>query len=344
VAPLVVAALLLLALPACDLFGGGAATPTPVPPTRQAAPSATAGAPTTGPAPPTRTGTPAMTPGAPPAGAATPTAPPVAGGPSPTGAVASPPTPAPQEADTAGGPLLSLAVNGGREVTVPAGWPLLARAGLLHPAAMLAGVTPPPLVVGAPGRGWAESVRVVVADERGAAQTWPLHPAQTTTGPLALDATTGGELVWWLTPEETSRLAPGLYTAQAVLETSGAGGWQGRVSSVPVSIRIMAEPATLSPAEESEKQILLASYEWWRNNPNQALAHLDALLATQPGNIEALAFKGDLRDEAGATAEALQLYDQAIDAFTAQNPPDTDPPVDLLLRRRELRDKLINGP
>jgi tetratricopeptide (TPR) repeat protein len=152
-------------------------------------------------------------------------------------------------------------------------------------------------------------------------------------------------LLWYLTPTDTAKLPEGLYRLDAMLDTSAstlAGGWQGHVSAVPVQVRITAAPATLSPDQQAEQIAVLVAYELWRGNTAQALAYLDARLAEQPDDYNALTLKGDLLAAAGQDKEALALYDQALDAYLAQNPGAEEQPETLLVKRGLLQQKVYN--
>ena len=324
-------------LPACDLLGGPQATPTPTPSHLPPATPA-AGTPEPGPSSPTPAkgtvptaagGNPATPPSSGPATRGT-----------PSSGSAGPPT---AIVDTPGGPLLEVAVNGGREAEVPRGWPLLLLVDLTHPdiAAPEAEVTPLPIA--AAQGDWSNAIRVTVRNARGGAETWPLHLAQTPSQTLTLDTARQGQLLWYLAPEETARLAEGDYTLRATLDTTAStvpGGWRGHVRAVPVLVHVSAEPATLTAEQEAEKAEVLVAYALWRGDTTQALAHLDARLSRQPADYNALTLKADILVAAGRNEEALALYNQAIDAYLAQNPNAGEQPEGLLVKRGLLQEKV----
>jgi hypothetical protein len=341
--PRAVLGLLLLAatlLSACDLLGGPSATPTPAPPALPG-PTAPATAPGTSvagavrptPGRPTRPpeGTRAAPPTTGPASAATP---PAGTAPAPT-----------DGADTPGGPLFEVAVNGSREAEVPQGWPLLVLVSLTHPDLAAPDALVTPMTIGTAQGDWSTAIQLTIRNPRGGPETWPLRLAQTPSPTLTLDAERQGTLLWYLAPQDTARLPEGLYTLSATLDTTAAplaGGWPGHLSAVPVQIRVGPEPLPLSAEQEAEQAELLVAYELWRGQREQALALLDARLTRHPTDFNALTLKADLLAAAGRDPEALALYNQAIDAYLAANPDSDEPPEALLVKRGLLQEKVYN--
>jgi hypothetical protein len=247
--------------------------------------------------------------------------------------------------DTPGGPLFEVAVNGAREVEVPAGWPLLVLVNLTHPDIAAPDALVTPLALGPAQDDWSPAIQITIRDERGGAAAWPLHLAQPPTQTLTHDTTRQGTLLRYVAPEDTARLPPGRYTLSATLDTTAAawaGGWQGHVTAVPVQIHLSAEPLPLSPDLEAGKAEVQVAYELWRGHTAQALALLDARLTRRPTDVNALTLKADLLVAAGQDQPALALYNQALDAFLAENPGSPEPPEALLVKRGLLEQKVYN--
>jgi tetratricopeptide (TPR) repeat protein len=235
--------------------------------------------------------------------------------------------------------VLSVAVNGGGRPRAYRGWPLLVRARLLHPNAYARDGKVEPLVLAAAAGPWSAAVRLEVHDQRGEALRWPFHLVAQGAPALALDAQTGGDLTWYLAPEETAALPAGDCTLVARLDTrdsAAPGGWKGARSSETVRLAVGEGPAALSPEQEATKYVLLAEYARLRGDPKQALAHVEDLLSKQPGSIAGLTVKADLLADTGRHLEALAACNKAIDAFHARYPKSREPPHGLLLRRRAL--------
>lgn len=248
------------------------------------------------------------------------------------------------EAEDTPGPLVSLAINGTAEVDAVRGWPLVAVVGVMHPFAMRPGVTSP-IVLTRQGGTWSEALRLVVTNDRGQVVAWPFSAAAAASPTIALDGQTVGEMVWWLAPEESARLALGAHQVVAVLEIPAAaeGGWTGRRRTDAVSVRVIDEPNLLSAQQEVEKRQRFTEYHLRRGDRQQAIGEVDKLLARQPKNVWALKTKGDWHAAAGRNREALALYDDALAAFYAEHPGPREPPDELLWEQRAVMTRLLQG-
>jgi hypothetical protein len=246
--------------------------------------------------------------------------------------------------DTTIAPVLSISANGGGEVELFQGWPLLAHAEILHPAAFDASIPEAPLLVAAQQGPWSNALQIGALDDSGNVHTWPFHLAETPTSTLSLTVPEGAAVDWWISPEETTRLAAGSYQVIAYLDTrqvTNPGTWRGTVSSVPVAVRIAPEPASLSPEQLSLKYRLLAHYTLLRGDQAQALAHVETLLSRQPDDIAGLELKGDLLGVMGKVEEALQAYDQALRLYIQRYPDAHEPPHILLMKKRDILNMLL---
>ncbi len=230
--------------------------------------------------------------------------------------------------------------QGGEELL--RGTPLVIEVSVLHPRVGAEDATP--LVIAAREGSWSNAVRVEIADERGALQSWPLRLASEISGPLTLDGGNGGLLLFTLAPEQTTGLAEGNYQIRARLVTSEAadtGAWKGEVAAVPVALRVAATPPQPTPEQQRAASLARAAYQLALGNAARAEAEIDELLQRDPTDRIGLLWKGDLLESAGHQDEALAVYEKALEAFWAANPDAEEPPAQLLARRDTLLRSLV---
>jgi len=233
-------------------------------------------------------------------------------------------------------PVITAAVNESVRAELHRGSPLLLEVDLLHPDSFAS--NPQPLLIDMVTAPWSSAVRIEIKDTNDQAQVWPLSLFSLTSNNLALDGSTGGQLLYYLTPEQTATLALGSYTIEVQLNTTNSTSllaWKGVVQSVPVDLAVADEPPTLTPDERAMKQQLLASYHLLQDDASQAGAEIDALLATYPDSIAGLSFKSYLLQLEGRNVEAEQLLSRAIEITDASFPDAQEPPVELIRRRNE---------
>jgi hypothetical protein len=202
-----------------------------------------------------------------------------------------------------------------------------------------------PVVLAAKSGSWSNAIRLVAKKSSGEEEAWPFHLALVPPETLSLDAEYSGELAWWLAPEDSSKLAEGVYELAALLDTTNSAaqnGWKGKTQGRPVSIRISREPSPLSPAVESKKLHLFASYFLLRNDSKQSLAKIDELLQKQPNDIAGLEFQGDMLAAEGKAKGALDFYGRAIDAYFKKYSTKGEPPQMLFKKQGEQLHKLSN--
>jgi len=257
-----------------------------------------------------------------------------------------PPTPTPATAyDNRPRPLLSISLNGTREAQVFRGWPLILEAGLFYPTDVPGKAEKKPFLIVAKDGPWSNAVHIEIRKKPGEGVTWPFHLADTPSSTFSLHAQAEGDLIWWLSPEDSAQLSEGNFEVVAVLDTTDStvpGGWKGATTSVPVSVRLSNEPEPLTAEQESEKYQLSASYYLVRGDSKQAMAQMEALLQKQPDNVGGLEFKGDALAEGGKAAEALACYRRALDAFLRKYHTIEEPPRELWMKQHRLLDKLLH--
>lgn len=239
-------------------------------------------------------------------------------------------------------PRLALMVNDTVQDGVFRGWPVLVRLEVWHPR--VASRKAAPMVLGSKEGPWSGAVTLVVTNEQRQAQQWALHLASAVEKTLTLTATTGGELVWWLSPDETAQLPEGKYRLLATLDTTESptkDGWKGKALSEPFPLHMQSAPAQLTEEQQLAKSFLMARYHVVRKGAKLAMKAIDEILKLQSNNIRGLAFKADLLVAQDKKAEAFSLYQQALDEYGKKYPNSKQPPIFLLSKQKALLDKLI---
>lgn len=230
-------------------------------------------------------------------------------------------------------PRLQISANGGREIELPRGWPLVVR-GFVLPAAAGAG----PVRLAPAAMAWYDAIRFDVSSSAGAQSGWDVKlPALPEEREITLTPNTYAVLEWFLNSDATNDLMEGTYTLSATLEIKSGEGWTGRVRSVPVVIRVLAEPETLSPDQQAERARLLMQVALLNGRTEEAAAQIDALLRAQPASIFGLQAKARLLERRGLTPLALGYALRALAQFTEKYPDAQEPPAGLCDLVRRLR-------
>lgn len=235
-------------------------------------------------------------------------------------------------------PELALDVNAQTDAVVSRGWPLLIRAAVISSDGQ-------PVRIGVNGGAWTQALHLSITDANGRAVSWTTQPVTPASNTLSLGGFTSANAVWLVAPADTSNIAPGLYSLTVTLDTTGnaaAGTWSGSVASNGSTVQLQAEPATLSPDDETSKYLAFAAYSELRGDTAGARTALDTLISHQPDVVAGYTEKADLLASLGDFAGALDLAEQALDKFYAQDPNPEEPPSILLHRINDLALKLAN--
>ena len=232
---------------------------------------------------------------------------------------------------------VAASINRSSEVVLYRGWPLVLEVALLHPDSFQSNAVP--LLISATSGPWFNALGIDIRDVANTPQIWPLHPAPFTNETIQLTADSGARMLWWLTPEQTAQLQSGDFTITAILNTTNvtrAGAWRGLLNSVPVSLSITDEPATLTPVQEEQKRRFFADYALLQGDPVEAQKQVNALLTAYPTNIGGLTYNVYLQEAAGLFDAAFHSAEAALDQVALQSPDATEPPTELLRKRAEL--------
>lgn len=275
-------------------------------------------------------------------------------------------------------PDVSLQVNAADSVNIRPGFPLLLRVRLANPRAInaalrqrlddreasavreqmsrgaiarenaekrLAALTgkPRPGALALPaGAEWERLVSFRLAERDGKQQPFEtsLIPS-VQPQPRALNAEQTVELEYGVAPEETAPLTPGEYRLVAVLDAPAPEAWQGRVESLPVKV-VVAEASSshLDPTEEERLHLGAARYYHAVRNLTKALEHVQKALAARPHSVPANIVFGELKEDSGDLAGALEAYQGALKEYEGQHPKALEPHQYLTMKTSALLHKL----
>jgi hypothetical protein len=238
-------------------------------------------------------------------------------------------------------PQLSLSANSARVLHLPKGWPLLARVVVLHSQRFSRAAGVPPLRLAPPALTWADAIAIqATRTDGGDTAPWDLQLSVPPEDPvLLLPNRSSVNAVWRMSSDATAVLPVGTYRLTASLEIKNSDGWNGRVQSVPVTVRVIDTHPT--PEDELRKQRLLIQYALLGNDADAAGRMADELLKTQPKDVFALSAKAQLLELANDYPKAYIFAARAVRAAAEKRQPSEDPPVALLELARRLFDRMI---
>jgi len=197
--------------------------------------------------------------------------------------------------------------------------------------------------------GWSSVVRFEIRPPEASPEPlpWPLKPVgdRDEQHPLVLDGLKTDELDYGVDPQAAGAIAPGLYQVVGVLEqrtdAANPGRWHGTVETEPVSLTVVAPPASPTAAQKVERELYFVRYFVSTNQAEAARKHAEAAVAAKPDDIAAHIALGDalaMQKEKGR--EALAQYDEAIDEFYDQPERPYEEP-ELLLRKRAMLAEML---
>ncbi len=245
--------------------------------------------------------------------------------------------------DSSSSPLIiSASANGTLITIIEQGWPLLVSAHIIHAGLSEDDVIP--VIVSGGAGSWSDAMTLTVTDSSSNPVSWPFHPAYATVGDLTVDADSGGALWWWLTPEETALLAPGVYHLTTAIDSSAlADPFSNHppATSVPVRITVgtggLRSPGVGTMAAGAADPFLIAQYHILRGDDSTALAAIDQFLQGDTADVGGLGYRAELLRVMGKPREALAAYTAAVGAYFSSSPDSTEPPFQLLRGYYELQ-------
>lgn len=241
-------------------------------------------------------------------------------------------------------PVISLSANGGIEIDLLRGWPVLLELEILHPAAFQAQAAAPDLLISPAGGDWERAIRFSMKDGTGN-ETSPGFLAQ---GPAAasivLQPGNVATARYWILPDESQRLAAGDHELRATLDTtSSTSGWSGLAAAERVVLHTADEPAPLPPELAAQKLLHFTRFHLWRGDLDTASAELEELEERFPGSIEGLLLEGRILEARGSDRGALSAYELALDLFEARFPDAPELPAELLAAHRVTQARIVEG-
>lgn len=240
-------------------------------------------------------------------------------------------------AQTTPSPEIGLDVNADTDAVVSQGWPLLIRAAVISADGT-------PLTVGLASGAWTQALHLIITDQNGAVQNWPVQLMPSASDALSLSSFTNAEAVWLVAPDATSSIAAGVYNLTATLDTTAGaadGTWVGTVGGNGATVQLQAEPGALSAEDEASKYLTLAAYAQFQGDLQGAGAALDTLISRQPDILMAYTRKADVLAAGGDYADALSLYQQAMNMFLAKNPNPAESLTMFTAAMTDLTGKLV---
>ena len=241
-------------------------------------------------------------------------------------------------------PSVACTVNGLHSIHVFQGWPLMLEAALFHP--QIFDTNAPPLNIAADAGRWSDLLTLQVQDASGTNVSWPFALLNSPGAAVTLDGQHMVQLMWVLSPQQTSLLVTGAYEITVTLDTtsvSNPAAWIGAITALPVELQLDTEPLPLTPAQTEAKYRTLAQYYSALGNSAEALNQINLLLQSDSNNIGGLSFKGALLAEAGRNRDALAAVDQALAQVHAQSTNAPEAPLELLHLRFDLMQALLPG-
>ena len=143
-------------------------------------------------------------------------------------------------------PSIACTVNGLHSIRLFQGWPLMLEATLFHP--QIFDSNAPPLSIAADAGRWSDLLNLQIQDVSGTNVSWPLALLNSPGAAVTLDGQHMVQLMWSLTPQQTSLLATGAYEITVTLDTrsvSSLATWIGAVTALPVELQLDSRAAPI---------------------------------------------------------------------------------------------------
>jgi len=212
-----------------------------------------------------------------------------------------------------GAPEISLRINGLAAGTEPfvltAGEPVLVEIQLRHPDRR--GKEPirlEPLV-----GGWAERVKIVVTDGRGAASAWRFVVAgKPSAGGLALQPATVTTLVLRMDQDARVAVVPGSYRMIARLDLGDGRGFRGTVDSEMASVNVVAASTAPVGAVLGRRQLLRVRDALLRGDMPGADTAAGDMLRAEPRRPEGFIAMALVQEARGERSRAILSVNIAI--------------------------------
>lgn len=241
--------------------------------------------------------------------------------------------PVASSATSGANPILTLSVNQTSPVA-HLGWPILLEVGILSEGGTVA--------LASSGSTWIDGLRLEVLDASGAVQSWPINVLRTSGdgAQLVLGPDDVASVFASVTPQDSLALPTGAFSFRAIFDATGAvaTAWQGVASSPSATLALGPFNGAPNSQEFAEERMLRATLFTRQKQLAAARAEIETIVAADPGNAGALAFLGDLQENAGQLDDAIVSYQLALLAVApvVAATGSKDPPLWILERNGDL--------
>lgn len=233
-------------------------------------------------------------------------------------------------------PELSLGVNGSRNVSLYAGWPLIVHVTIMNSSRFNPGGSATPLVIAPNGAAWTGAIQFTALSSSGQSLRWPLQLiGSPSDNVLTLPRTSYVPLTFQMSGTDVSALPPDTYQLTATLTVSNSNGWNGAAQSPVATVQVSPEPA-LTPNQQAAKALLIAEYQANSGDLDGALSTTLQLAQSQPTNSAAMSAAANLLQLLGYPGLAFFQGGSALQAYFQANPSLYDPPWNLLTLNQKL--------
>jgi hypothetical protein len=166
---------------------------------------------------------------------------------------------------------------------------------------------------------------------------------------VLLDGNSNVQVQYALNPQAAAQVPAGEYVLMAVLEVAAEPAlprdlWRGRVTSVPVKLKISPSPTELSDADRARISMQRAEFFSTTGDWANALQSAQDALKEDPKLIRAQMIQGEAREAQGDLEGARDAFSQALRLFDEQNPDSYERPQYLMDRLAALNERLGNRP
>jgi len=202
--------------------------------------------------------------------------------------------------------------------------------------------------LGTSDRGWEKFLHFEVQTPGSAFApvNWPLKVVKPPdVKSVLLDGVTHVQVQYALDPQAAAQVPAGEYVLQAVLEVAAEPAlpqnlWRGRITSVPVKLKISPSPAELSAADRANMSMQRAEFFSTTSDWANALQSAQDALKEDPKLIRAQMIQGEAKEAQGDLAGARDAFSQALRLFDEQYPNSYEQPEYLIHRLAALDARL----
>ena len=229
--------------------------------------------------------------------------------------------------------------NGRGDAVVWQGSPVLLRASLI----LARGES---VRVGIQDGQWPSAMAWSISGPDGKDPGWPVQLVQMNAAEVTLAPLQQVTAIWTLSPEDSARLAPGIYQAAVTFDTTkraAEGAWAGSDTSRWITIEVSAEPPEPTDEDRVQRAAILASYQSLTGDTDAAVATLRQALEAAPGEIVLLLQLAETQESGGLIQEALASIERAVNAFYERFPNSDHPPAGLLLVQRRIEAQMAEA-